>query len=171
MKKTIILPETDEFIVKKSGFLENQFGVFTKKAFKKNQRLFFVKGPVKSKPSIYSFSAGLNEHIEPQNEDGDFDFGHYTNHSCNPNTIVKIVRSSNVPYIKIIARKNIKKGEELTFDYASLEYDTVAHSVCRCNAKNCRGIMHGFKDLPKKVSKKYESEGMIPKYLLKMRTN
>ena len=165
------LPETKELVVKGGSFLENQLGVFTKKTFKKNQELFLVKGPINSKPSIYSFSLDLNQHIEPKNEKGDFDFGHYTNHSCNPNTIIKIASDNNkIPYIKVIARRNIKLNEELTFDYASLEYATVANSICKCCAKNCRGVIHGFKDLPKNIAKKYEKEGMIPKYLLHIKS-
>jgi len=164
------LPETNELIVKKSDFLKNQLGVFTKKTFKKYQELFLVKGPIKPKPSIYSFSVGLNQHIEPKNNSGDFDFGHYMNHSCNPNAIVKIInKPDKIPYIRVIARKNIKKDEELTFDYASLEYKTVVNSICKCKSINCRGIIRGFKDLPKNIAKKYEKENMIPKYLLKIK--
>jgi SET domain-containing protein len=161
------LPKTRNLVVKKSSFLEDQLGVFAKKPFKKNKKLFLVKGPINPKPSIYSFSIGLNQHIEPKNDKGDFDFGHYTNHSCDPNTVIRIInKKGTTPYIKVIARKNIKKGEELTFDYASLEYVTLANSICKCHTKNCRGIIHGFKELPSDIAKKYEKEGMIPQYLL-----
>ena len=164
------LPETTGIIVKKSGFLKGQLGIFAKMPFKKNQRLFLVKGLVRSKPSVYSFSAGLHEHIEPRKKTGDFDLGHYMNHSCNPNTILKIIRGrSKIPSIKVIARKNIRKNEELTFDYASLEYATVASSICKCHTKNCRKTIHGFRDLPEQIVKKYQREGMIPKYLLELK--
>ncbi len=165
-----MLPETEILIVKKSDCLRDQLGVFTKEAFKKNQILFLVKGPIKSKPSIYSFSINLNKHIEPKIESGDFDFGHYMNHSCNPNAKVKIIdKADKIPYIEVLARRNIKKNEELTFDYASLEYATVANSICKCNAKNCRRTIHGFKDLPKSIVKKYQKEDMISKYLLSIK--
>jgi SET domain-containing protein len=159
--------ETNELIVKENNLPENQFGVFAKKDFKKDEQLFLVKGPIVPKPSIYSLSADLNEHIEPIKENGDFDFGHYFNHSCNPNTIVTISREQNsIPYIKVTARKDIKKGEELTFDYATLEYVTVTNSICKCNSENCRGVICGFRDLPEDVAKKYQQEGMIAQYLL-----
>jgi len=166
------LLKTNKLVVKKNGFLKNQLGVFTKKTFKKNQELFFVKGPIKSKPSIYSFSLNLDEHIEPKKINGNFDFGHYINHSCNPNAIVKVInRHNKTPYIKVIARKNIKKDEELTLDYASFEYVTVTNSICKCNAKNCRGIIYGFRDLPENIARKYKKDDMISKYLLNIKIN
>lgn len=159
--------ETEELVVKNTGSLEGQFGVFTKKSFKKNQEIFLIKGPIKNKPSIYSFSVDLNRHIEPLKENGDFDFGHYLNHSCNPNTIIRVIDENNqIPYLKVIARRNIKKSEELNFDYATLEYSTVTNSSCKCNEKNCRGTIHGFKDLPENLVEEYKKENMIPKYLL-----
>lgn len=169
---TAVFPETNELIVKKGDVFGNQLGVFTKKIFKKNQKIFLVKGQIKSKPSIYSFSISLYKHIEPRKENGIFDFGHYMNHSCNPNTIVRIIhKPKKIPYIKVIARKNIKKDEELTFDYATLEYATVANSMCKCNAKNCRGIIHGFRDLPESIARKYKNEGIVSKYLLEIKRN
>lgn len=159
---------TNELFVKKNNILENQFGVFAKKDFKKNEEIFLIKGPIKPKPSLYSFSAGLNEHIEPMKENGALDFGHYLNHSCNPNILVIISREqNNTPYIKVVARRDIKKDEELVFDYATLEYITVTNSICKCNSENCRGIICGFRDLPEDIAKKYQEEGMIAQYLLK----
>ena len=159
--------ETNELIVKENSLLSGQFGVFSKKPFPKGQKLFLVKGPIKSKPSIYTLSAGLDKHVDPRKEDGSLDFGHYLNHSCDPNAVVKVVSGKNRnPYIKLLARRNIKKGEELTFDYASLEYSTVINCACKCSAKKCRGVVYGFKDLPESVVQKYKKEGMIAKHLL-----
>lgn len=169
-KKTI-LPETGKVIVKDSKLLKNQLGVIAKKNFRKSDLLFVVKGPVKSKPTKYSFSIGLNKHIEPKRNNGSSDIGHYLNHSCNPNSIIKIINNgAKTPYIKVLARRNIKAGEELTFDYASLEYDITADKTkCGCKEKNCRKIMHGFKDLSTNIVERYKREGIIPEYLLKIK--
>ncbi len=162
--------ETNTLIVKQNGLIKDQFGVFAKKHFKKNQKLLLVTGPIKSKPSIYTLSVGLDKHIDPRRENGAPDFGHYLNHSCNPNAVVKVIdKNIKIPYLKLIARKNIKKGDEITFDYASLEYATVVNSACRCRARNCRGIISGFRDLPKDIVRKYEKEGILPKHLLDLK--
>ncbi len=169
----VILPETEKIVVKNSTFLENQLGVFVKKSFRKNQILFTVTGPIQSERTKYSFAINLSQHIEPQRNDGTSDFGHYLNHSCNPNTIIRIVcLNVSTPYIEVIARRDIKTGEELTFDYASLEYEvTVANSICKCNTTECRGIIHGFKNLPNHIIEKYEQENLIPDYLLQIYKN
>lgn len=164
--------ETTGLVVKENGLLKNQFGVFAKKSFPKKHKLFLVKGPIKPKPSIYTLSVGLDQHVDPRKENGSLDFGHYLNHSCDPNIIVKVINGQNeIPYIKLIARRDIKKGEELTFDYASLEYVTVVKSICKCNAKNCRRAIYGFRDLPESIAKKYKKEGMIPKHLLDIKVS
>ena len=162
-----MLLETDSLVVKGSKILERQLGVITKRKFKKGSLLFSVKGPVLSQPTKYSFSVDLNKHIDPLQKDENFDFGHYLNHSCEPNTIIRVIdKAGSIPFIEILARRDIKSGEELTSDYASLEYETVAHVDCRCRTDSCRGKIHGFKDLPGHIAKKYKKEGMIPAHLL-----
>lgn len=165
-EKNIALPEDPTLVVTDSNILENQFGVITKKAFEKGKVIFSVRGPLLSEPTKYSFSVDLDKHIDPLRGDGSFDFGHYLNHSCDPNTIIRIVKNPNSHHIEIVARWDIGIGEELAFDYASSEFDTVSKTVCLCKTDTCRGVMHGFKDLPKETKEKYQEEGMIPDYLI-----
>lgn len=158
-------PESDTLAVRRSSFLRRELGVFAKCAFGGGEVLFTVKGPIIPRPTVYSFSVGLDRHIDPRREDGSYDFGHYINHSCDPNTFTRIVDGDH-PFIEVIARRNIKAGEELTFDYASLERETVTKTKCKCLKGNCRGSIHGYKDLPDDIAKRYREEGMIPKHLL-----
>jgi D-ala D-ala ligase C-terminus/SET domain len=58
------------------------------------------------------------------------------NHSCNPNT--------GYSGLNVIALRFIKKGEELTLDYASFLDETMEPFNCRCGASNCRGLITGF---------------------------
>ncbi len=164
----ILFPKTNGPIVTKSVFLEQELGVVAKQSYKSGELLFTVNGPIKSQRSKYSFAIGLDRHIEPKQEKGSYNLGHFVNHSCDPTTITRIVEKKiGSPYIEVIARRNIKKGEEITFDYASLEYElTLINSICKCNTRQCRGIIQGFKDLPKSVIKKYKKEGVIADYLL-----
>src|SRR3989344_2054029 len=162
----VALPETESIVVKESIILGKQLGVITKRKFKKGSLLFSVKGPVLSRPTKYSFSVHLDKHIDPLRKDGHFDFGHYLNHSCDPNTIIRVIdKTGSTPFIEILARRDIKAGEELASDYALLEYDTVSHVDCRCKTGACRGAIHGFKDLPNHIVKRYKKEGMIPPHI------
>lgn len=164
------LPETESLEVKESTFIKGELGVSTKRDYKKGEILFIVKGPVQPQPTKYSFAASLDQHIEPQREDGISDFGHYLNHSCNPNVVVRPVGAgTSNPHIEIIARRDIEAGQEIAFDYASLEYEvTIANAACECGALECRRVIHGFKDLPPDIAERYKKEGMIPEYLLQI---
>ena len=168
MSADIVLPETDGLIVKGSLFIEGELGVVTKRDYRKGELLFTVKGPIQSQPTKYSFAVALDQHIEPQRADGFSDFGHYLNHSCEPNVIVRPVAANAVAaHIDVIARRAIKAGEEVAFDYASLEYEvTISNARCKCSAPACRKVIHGFKDLPAHVVERYAQERLVPDYLL-----
>jgi len=60
----------------------------------------------------------------------------YINHSCEPNCEPQIIAG----HIWIIAKKNIKKGEELTYDYG-FDYDHYKEHKCRCGSKKCIGYI------------------------------
>ncbi|MFH1507244.1 MAG: SET domain-containing protein [Candidatus Omnitrophota bacterium] len=60
-------------------------------------------------------------------EDDDF-----FNHSCNPNAGIR-------GQILMVAMRDIKRGEEITYDYAMTDADFNYSFKCRCKAKNCRG--------------------------------
>ena len=164
------LPETRGLWIQPSTFVEGELGVFARRAYAKDEVVFRVEGPVIPEPTKYSFMAGIDVHIEPEREDGVSDFGHYLNHSCSPNVIVRPVHpSEGDPYIDVVARYNLKSGEELAFDYATLEYDvTAAATPCKCGTPECRRVIHGYKDLPQGARERYLREGLIPDHLLKL---
>lgn len=66
----------------------------------------------------------------------------FINHSCRPNCVAHMKRGR----IYIYALKNIRKGDELTYDYNYTregEYDPSWDKLyaCRCGATNCRGTI------------------------------
>lgn len=126
---------------KASTFLENQLGVIAIRNFKPGNLVFTIKGPISPNRTKYSFQFGPNEHIEPVNEkDGSSGLGHFLNHSCNPNVGIRVIRHNGNGYIQVVARKDIRKGEEVKADYASMEFETTAESLtCKCGSERCRG--------------------------------
>jgi hypothetical protein len=46
--------------------------------------------------------------------------------------------------LNVVALRNIKKGEELTLNYASFLDETMEPFNCRCGASNCRGLITGI---------------------------
>ena len=61
---------------------------------------------------------------------------HYINHSCAPNSFMKILYGN----IQFYALRDIHPGEEITIDY-----ETTLHSDkkrCHCGADTCRGTIN-----------------------------
>ena len=71
--------------------------------------------------------------------DGDFKYNtaRLINHSCNPNCEV----SGTGLKVWVYAIKNIKKGEELTYDYGFGYDEYYKDFPCRCGAQNCVGYI------------------------------
>lgn len=72
------------------------------------------------------------------------------NHSCEPNCGIKDL-------FKIVAMRDIKKGEELTWDYEMTEKNEFGWRMkCRCGTESCRKSIGNFKNMPLEVRVKYE---------------
>ena len=71
--------------------------------------------------------------------DGDFSWNtaRLINHSCNPNCEV----DGKGYKIWITAIKDIKKNEELTYDYGFSYDEDYKQFPCKCRAKNCCGYI------------------------------
>ncbi len=87
----------------------------------------------KAGKSVYMFELNSRYDI-----DGDVSWNpaKYINHTCTPNCHTEIIDNE----IWIIAQKNIKKGEELSYDYEFQRADW-HKSPCRCNAPSCFGFI------------------------------
>lgn len=74
------------------------------------------------------------------------------NHSCEANTGV---RNNAFQAYDFIALRDIKKGEEITWDYETTEYISIAVKNCLCGSKNCRRVLRGFKYRANELFNKY----------------
>ena len=61
---------------------------------------------------------------------------HYINHSCEPNSYMKIVYGR----ILFFALRDVRPGEEITIDYESTLHSDKKR--CRCGAMKCRGTIN-----------------------------
>lgn len=132
-------------------------GIFATKDIKKGHTAFIFKGKIihydpktkkdaMAKPNVMGYGKGLS--IDP-----DFPFT-FLNHSCNPNL-------GQQGKVLFVALRNIKKEEELTFDY-SISEDSLWTMKCTCGSKNCRKIIRGIRYLPDNIYNKRLP--YIPKY-------
>lgn len=79
----------------------------------------------------------------------------FINHSCNPNIGIR-------GQITLVALRNIKPGEELTYDWV-MEDPGNWKMKCNCGSKNCRKIITGNDWKNSKLQKKYK--GYFSAYL------
>lgn len=142
--------------------------VFANKNFKKGEKIIEFKGKLFTSEQVPTPYNEVEDHYVQIDKDlymgpsGGLD--DFFNHSCNPNSGLK-VRSKRVI---LIAIKDIKKGEEITWDYSTTMMDDVDNweMDCMCKSKNCRKRIRDFKYLPKKIQQKYIKLGIVPRYIL-----
>jgi len=137
-------------------------GVFTKRAFKRGEVIFIFKGKLikrvnKTKKDVFANPMAIgvdkNTWVDPKG------FFQYINHSCDPNMGVK-------GKVTFVALKNIKPGDELTFDYSINEADINWSMKCGCGSRLCRKAIKSTQFLPKKTYRKYLP--YIPRYFQKV---
>ena len=116
---------------------ENKFrSLITKQAYKKGEVICEIPSDkVVNKATRYTVQIGRNEHT---------DVGKLAalNHSCDPNVIL------DTEHMLMVARRDIEKGEELSFFYPSTEWEMDAPFICLCGASNCIHVVAGARFLP-----------------------
>lgn len=148
-----------KYIIRKSGIRGK--GLFASKDIKKDEVLFTVD---LSKQKSYTpkeiAKAPNNEHADYVGRGRyviSFHPYSYMNHSCNPNILIKHI---SITKSKFIAMKDIKKNEELTYDYGVNALEQMDKNLwiinCKCRSKNCRKKVFGsFFKQPLKIQRKY----------------
>jgi len=67
----------------------------------------------------------------------------FINASCDPNCYTQIITMNGSKRIVIYAKRDIKAGEELCYDYKfPFEHDETKRIPCHCGAQDCRGFMN-----------------------------
>lgn len=65
----------------------------------------------------------------------------YVNHSCNPSAAI-------IGTKKMIARRDLQPGEEITIDYAMTDADILWEMPCSCGERNCRKMVYSIQRTP-----------------------
>ena len=145
--------------IKKSGIHNN--GVFAKTEIKKETKIIeYVGKKVSKSKSTEIYEKSLERHKKNQKKGSVYIFelnkkhdvdgnvfwnpARYINHSCSPNCETEITKG----HIWIVAVKNIKKGEEITYNYG---YDVAEYEdhPCRCGSPKCVGYIVEQRQWPK----------------------
>lgn len=135
-------------------------GVFAKEPIKKGERIVRYKGKLRTHDEVDEEYGGEDENghtfLFTLNDDYVIDanvggnIARWINHSCKPNCESEVEedpkgrRNKDKVYIQAI--RNIKPGEELTYNYGIVLDEPHTKKVkklwaCKCGAKNCTGTM------------------------------
>jgi SET domain-containing protein len=135
-------------------------GVFAKEPIKKGERIVRYRGKLRTHEEVDEEYGGEDENghtfLFTLNDDYVIDanvggnIARWINHSCKPNCESEIEedakgrRHKDKVYIQAI--RNIKPGEELTYNYGIVLDEPHTKKVkklwaCKCGAKNCTGTM------------------------------
>ena len=124
----------------------DNLGLYAAKNIKNGEKIIEYKGKIittkeaeenskyDNDKAIYLFN--LNRRYDL---DGDFKFNtaRLINHSCNPNCEV----AGTGLKVWVYAIRDIKKGEELSYDYGFSYDENYKDFPCKCGAKNCVGYI------------------------------
>lgn len=128
----------------KKGEIISVFGgvIITKEEYKKLERKDFknIKHyALKIADSFYLISS----------KKGKLEADDFFNHSCSPNAGFN-------GHLLVVAIRNIKPSEEITYDYAVTDCDKDDYFKCNCQAKNCRKVITGNDWKKPELQKKYK---------------
>ncbi len=127
------------------GKSANGKGVIAKTDIKKDQLIWKFGGRIVRNPTKRTLQIDENRHLEG-------DISDYMNHSCNPNAYV------DFNGLVLRAHRNIRKGEEITFNYLTTEWDMSNKFQCHCGSEKCYGEIKGFRYLSLEQKKELEPE-------------
>ena len=156
----------DNYIIKNSPNKGN--GLFSTIDIVANHTIFEFVGNILLRENIPDFTGkiascllqiGSNKYLDLVGNTS-----YFTNHSCLPNSFVKIILNKAF----LVSIRDIKKGEELTFDYSltSTEDPSTWSMQCNCSMFKCRKLITGFYSLPKEQQSKLIIVGMVPSYAI-----
>ena len=109
------------------GSASHGYGVFAVNKYLKGDVLFRFRGTETSTRTKYSIQKiGSEEvHLEPVT------FGHFLNHSCQPNAKLRLTRDDG---LEVVATKAINVSEEICVNYLDTESKLLHPFDCKCAA-------------------------------------
>lgn len=93
----------------------------------------FEKGEEGHEGHVYLFELDSKHDIDGNTN---YNTAKYINHSCDPNCETE----NEDGHIWIVAIKNIKKGDELSYNYG-YDLESFKDHPCKCGSKNCVGYI------------------------------
>jgi hypothetical protein len=125
--------QTDSLIVMKDAVSYGSALVANRDFVEGEVIALFDDAPL-AEQSYLTVQVGPGQHVE-------LDVLSHLNHSCDPNTVIDTCART------VVAARDIKGGEVLSFFYPSTEWEMDRPFVCECGARDCIKIVAGARHL------------------------
>jgi hypothetical protein len=136
-------------------FENQQNALFALRSYQPGETIAaFSAGAISAEPTYLTVQVGIRKHITLQPE-----FLQYINHSCDPNVFF------DTSLMQLVALKEVKNGEEMTFFYPSTEWKMTQRFQCYCGSLYCLGEIRGAAYLSKDAQEKYRLTDFIQQQL------
>jgi len=150
-----------KFLNVKLKITKKGISLFANKNIKRDRIILPLRGKIKTDllSSHEAVQIGDNKFIDTTYKHVPEDF---IDHSCNPNAKI------DFKTMNFVAIRDIKKGEEIIYNYLTTEYDLVKWKLdfkCKCGSKNCFKYIRGFKYLS--LKEKLKLKDLLSPFLRK----
>ena len=116
----------NDFIISETNDIKGR-GLYAIKEFSAGNVVLILEGNYFPYPTKTSIQV-RNKHIESW-------AGGHVNHHCNPNTKVVVEHGDLLMLPYLVALRNIKSGDEITFDYEANEEELAVPFKCACHGR------------------------------------
>jgi hypothetical protein len=140
---------------------EGEYRLVTNQAVPAGTLLFTLDGELTTTPTRYTVQLDERRHVDlpagcPLEEVLDRYYWRFMNHACEP---AAVIRGRSV-----LSLRPIPAWSEITFHYASTEYDMAEPFGCRCGGARCDGVVQGFRYLT--AERREALRALLSPYLL-----
>jgi hypothetical protein len=122
------------------GYVDGHCQLVATRDFEIEDHILLLEGEIVECPSRFSVQIGPGQHVEVPAEMQvkqplDRYRWRFLNHSCAPN--------AKFDNRNLVAIREIKASEQITFDYNTTEYDLATPFECHCKSDGCCGLVRG----------------------------
>ncbi|MEV5715004.1 SET domain-containing protein-lysine N-methyltransferase [Amycolatopsis mediterranei] len=140
---------------------DGEYRLVTNQAVPAGALLFTLDGELTATPTRYTVQLDERRHVDlpagcPLEEVLDRYYWRFMNHACEP---AAAIRGRSV-----VSLRAIPAWSEITFHYASTEYDMAEPFPCECGGRRCDGVIQGFRYLT--ARRREDLRPLLSPYLL-----
>ena len=140
---------------------DGEYRLVTNEAVPAGTLLFTLEGELTATPTRYTVQLDADRHVDmpagsPLEEVLDRYYWRFMNHACEPTAVIRD-RS-------VLSLRPIPAWSQITFHYASTEYDMAEPFACECGSGRCDGVVQGFRHLARE--RREELRSLLSPYLL-----